>query len=42
MSRHYPAELRRRTCERILAGEPVKDLCEVQARAVGHSTSVGG
>ncbi len=26
MARHYPAELRRRTCERMLAGEPVKDL----------------
>jgi transposase-like protein len=26
MSRHYPAELRRRTCERMLAGEAVKDL----------------
>jgi len=26
MSRHYPAELRRRICERMLAGEAVKDL----------------
>ena len=26
MPRHYPAELRRRTCERLLAGEVVKDL----------------
>ncbi len=26
MPRHYPAELRRQTCERILAGEAVKDL----------------
>ena len=26
MPRHYPAELRRRTCERMLAGESVKDL----------------
>ena len=26
MPRHYPAVLRRRTCERMLAGEPVKDL----------------
>lgn len=26
MPRHYPAELRRRTCERMLAGETVKDL----------------
>jgi transposase len=26
MPKHYPAELRRRTCERMLAGEPVKDL----------------
>src|ERR1700674_731105 len=26
MPRHYPAELRRRTCERMLAGEEVKDL----------------
>jgi transposase-like protein len=27
MPRHYPTELRRRTCERMLAGEKVKDLC---------------
>jgi len=26
MPRHYPAELRHRTCERMLAGEAVKDL----------------
>ena len=26
MPRHYPAELRRQTCERMLAGEEVKDL----------------
>jgi len=26
MPRHYPAQLRRRTCERMLAGEAVKDL----------------
>ena len=26
MPKHYPAELRRRTCERMLAGEVVKDL----------------
>jgi transposase-like protein len=26
MPRHYPAELRRQTCERMLAGEAVKDL----------------
>ena len=26
MPRHYPAELRRLTCERMLAGEAVKDL----------------
>jgi len=26
MPRHYPAELRRRTCDRMLAGEQVKDL----------------
>ena len=26
MPRHYPAELRRDTCERMLAGEEVKDL----------------
>ena len=26
MPKHYPAELRRRTCERMLAGEAVKDL----------------
>ena len=26
MPRQYPAELRRRTCERMLAGEAVKDL----------------
>jgi transposase-like protein len=28
MPRHYPAELRRQACERMLAGEPVKDLVE--------------
>src|SRR5262245_36888021 len=28
MPRHYPAELRRRTCERMLAGETIKDLAE--------------
>ena len=26
MPRHYHAELRRRTCERMLAGEAIKDL----------------
>jgi transposase-like protein len=26
MPRHYPAELHRQTCERMLAGEAVKDL----------------
>ena len=26
MPRHYPAELRREVCERLLAGESVKDL----------------
>jgi transposase-like protein len=26
MPRHYPADLRRQTCERMLAGEAVKDL----------------
>ena len=26
MPRHYPADLRRKTCERMLAGEAVKDL----------------
>jgi transposase-like protein len=26
MPRHYPDELRRKTCERMLAGETVKDL----------------
>src|SRR5687767_8866858 len=26
MPRHYPAELRRQACERMLAGEAVKDL----------------
>ena len=26
MPKHYPAELRRQTCERMLAGERVKDL----------------
>jgi transposase-like protein len=26
MPKHYPADLRRRTCERMLAGEAVKDL----------------
>jgi transposase len=28
MPRHYPAELRRRTCERMLAGVAVKDLAD--------------
>ena len=28
MPRHYPAELRRQTCERMLAGEAVKDLVD--------------
>jgi transposase-like protein len=26
MPRHYPVDLRRQTCERMLAGEAVKDL----------------
>ncbi len=26
MPRHYPAELRRRTCERMLTGEAIKEL----------------
>lgn len=28
MPRHYPADLRRQTCERMLAGEALKDLAE--------------
>jgi transposase len=28
MPRHYPAELRRRACERMLAGHAVKDLTD--------------
>jgi transposase len=28
MPRHYPVELRRRACERMLAGEAVKDVAE--------------
>ncbi len=28
MPRQYPAELRRRTCDRMLAGEAVKDLVD--------------
>jgi len=28
MPRHYPAELRRRACERMIAGEAVKDLAD--------------
>ena len=28
MPRHYPAELRRQACERMLAGEAVKDLVD--------------
>jgi len=28
MPRHYPAELRHRACERMLAGEAVKDLVD--------------
>jgi transposase-like protein len=36
MPRHYPAELRRRTCERMLAGEAVKDLV-VELGISGHT-----
>jgi transposase-like protein len=36
MPRHYPAELRRRTCERMLAGEAVKDLV-AELRISGHT-----
>ena len=36
MPRHYPAELRRRTCERMLAGEAVKDLVDELAIS-GHT-----
>ena len=36
MPRHYPAELRRRTCERMLAGETVKDLVDELAIS-GHT-----
>jgi transposase-like protein len=28
MPRHYPAEVRREACERMLAGEPIKDLVD--------------
>jgi len=28
MPRHYPAELRHRACERMLAGEAIKDLVD--------------
>ena len=28
MPRHYPAEVRRQACERMLAGESIKDLVE--------------
>jgi len=28
MPRHYPAELRRETCERMLNGEAIKDLAQ--------------
>src|ERR1035441_155679 len=28
MPKHYPAEVRRQACERMLAGEAVKDLVE--------------
>ena len=28
MPRHYPADLRRQICERMLAGEKIKDLVE--------------
>jgi len=28
MPRHYPADVRRQACERMLAGETVKDLVE--------------
>jgi transposase len=36
MPRHYPAELRRRTCERMLEGEAIKDL--VVELGIGEST----
>lgn len=37
MPRHYPAELRRRTCERMLAGEAVKDpVAELGIANVTH------
>ena len=36
MPRHYPGELRRRTCERMLAGEAVKDLVDKLAIS-GHT-----
>ncbi len=28
MPRHYPHELRREVCERLLAGEPIKDVAD--------------
>ena len=40
MPTYYPAELRRRTCERMLAGDAVKDLvAELETR---RSPSIGG
>ncbi len=36
MPRHYPAELRRQVCERMLAGEAVKDLV-VELGISGHT-----
>ena len=36
MPRHYPHELRRRTCERMLKGEAIKDL--VQELGISEAT----
>ena len=40
MPRHYPAELRRQTCERMLAGEAVKDLVAELGISEPHAVSV--
>ena len=36
MPKHYPAELRRQTCERMLAGEAVKGLKVRVEKALGE------
>ena len=41
MPRRYPAELRRQACERMLAGEAVKDLLSSSGSPRSRSTNGG-